>query len=54
MVYCIIDHPIYLKRIGIIQLLPENEDRLEHMKNVLRLFGRVIDILIASVELYVI
>jgi len=53
-VYCLLDHPIYLKRVGIIKMLPETEDRLEHSKNVLRLAGRIIEILIATVELYLI
>ena len=35
-------------------MLPETEDRLEHSKNVLRLAGRIIEILIATVELYLI
>ena len=52
--YCLLDHPIYLKRVGIIKMLPETEDRLEHSKNVLRLAGRIIEILIATVELYLI
>ena len=52
--YCVLDHPIYLKRIGIIKMLPDTEDRLEHYKNVLRLAGRIIEILIATVELYLI
>ena len=52
--YCLLDHPIYLKKVGIIKMLNETEDRLEHCKNVLRVAGRIIEILLATVELYLI
>jgi hypothetical protein len=35
-------------------MLNETEDRLEHCKNLLRLAGRIIEILLATVELYLI
>ncbi len=47
-----LDHPIYLHRIGIIKLKSEKEDQIEHFKNILRLSGRVIDILLLTIELH--
>ena len=51
--YYLLDHPIYLKRIGVLPHLPDKLiAKLEHYKNIFRLAGRVINILIDIVDLH--
>ena len=46
------DHPIYLKRVGFLNLKPDLEQNFEHYKNLLRLVSRILQILIHTVDLY--
>ncbi len=54
-VFCTLDHPLYLQRVGFIKFKqPELIEKIERYKNVLRLISRVIDILVLIVELYLV
>ncbi len=54
-VFCTLDHPLYLQRVGFIKFKqPELIKKIERYKNVLRLISRVIDILVLIVELYLV
>ena len=50
--YCLIDHPVYLKRLGVIRFRAKLEEKFEFYKNALRLSSRVIDIFVNIVDLY--
>lgn len=51
-IYCIADHPIYLKRIGAWDIRNKLILQIDHYRNILRLLGRVIEIFIDIVDLY--
>ena len=52
-IYCTLDHPLYMQKVGFIKFKnPQIIEKLERIKNILRLLSRVIDILVLIVELY--
>ena len=52
LIYYLLDHPLYLKRIGVLTLSPKVTGLLEWRKNVLRIASIVIGIFLDIVELH--
>ena len=50
--YNLLDHPLYLNKLGVIIMRKFTQNKLEGYKNRLRLFSAVIYIFIAIVDLY--